>query len=132
MKTNENQSNVISLPEINNLQELAKDCNKAVVTYGLKEQEGKPNQYKKCKMVILYSDNLDMDTVIGSSNIAMMKNDVSLCKPFLYRIIDNIVQYSKFDFCAALFRPIFGFTPNEKVHDNTSTYNEYKKGGYNG
>lgn len=129
MKTNEHTSNVISLPEINNLQELVKDCNRAVVTYGLKEQTGKPNQYKKCKMVVLYSDDLEMETIVRASSITMMKNDVSICKPFIYRIMDSIVSISKFDFYAALFRPIFGFTPNQNVHDNTRTYNEYRKGG---
>lgn len=133
MNTNELTPN-ITLPEINDLAGLANGCNKAVVTYGLQEQFGRPNQYKMVKLVVLYCDtDLDTETVVGASSQIMMRNSVSLSKPFIFKVLDSFIKKATRDIKAVLFKNIFGFIPKDNnVHDCRHLYSQYQKGGYNG
>lgn len=127
-----NLTQLTALPEISDLTGLADGCNRAVVTYGLQEQTGHPNQFKLVKMVVLYCDtDLDTETAVVISNQNMMRNSVSLAKPFIYKI-DKIVTKLKRDIYATLFKNIFGFTPKANIHDCRHIYNNYQGGNYNG
>lgn len=128
MKTNENQSNAISLPEINNLQELTEGCSTALITYGLNDKK------KLVKMVVLFdAHDIDFESVNrGVKSTMIWSGNMIASKSNLYSFRRGILKCSaKFFVC--LYKDVFGFAPNDsEVHDCREGCNDYWKGGYYG
>lgn len=131
MKTKENQSNVISLPEINNLQELAKGCKYAIVNYSLSEEKLSLSGLNVDKMVVFF--NGCPETMNARIIDIMVKDGQSLSKSTLYvKSADSFYKKGILKFLTYLIRPIFGVSPNDEIIDIVERAKQYRKGGYNG
>ena len=131
MKTNENQSNVISLPEINNLQEFAEGCKYAIVNYSLSEEIFSSSGFKVNKMVVFF--NGCPETMNARITDIIIKDGQSLSKSTLYvKSAGSFYKKGILKFLAYLIRPILGVSSNDEIIDIIERVKDYKKGGYNG
>lgn len=132
METKTNQTEVLNLtdmPEMDNLQALTKGCDRVMVVTGLREKFGHPNEFEMGKMVILYNNKeLSFEEIKQGTDEIMMRQSFSLVKSLIYNVCGNFLRNAGVRFKTTLFKNIFGYVPNENIHDRREYCNDYLNG----
>jgi len=89
-----------------------------VVINGLVDTPNKGLQSRKLVVFFDYKEIKFGDVVAYGSRI-MKASNASIIKPNLFKIFDGWMKKTCISIWPTLFKPIFGFTPNDNIHIET-------------